>query len=109
MVSFILQEAEEKAREIKFKAEDAATIEKQTLVRKARLRIQEDYEKKEADLDATKRILMSSAVAKARSRKMKERDVLFQSLQEEEETRGRTRPLCSTFSSRDSSPSTRRW
>ena len=52
MVNFILKEAEEKAREIKIKAEEEFNIEKQRIVQEKKLKIQKEFERKEKQLES---------------------------------------------------------
>merc|ERR1712238_500561 len=56
-VNFILQEAHEKANEIRVKTEHDFNLEKQTLVHEAKLSIQDEFAKKEKDHEIQKRIV----------------------------------------------------
>ena len=80
MVNFILQEAHEKANEIRIKTEHDFNLEKQMVVHNAKLRIQEEYAKKERDREVEDRIARSNSIGEARVTKMKERHTLLQSL-----------------------------
>ena len=83
MVAFILQEAEEKKREIKLKTDTEFNLEKATLIQNGKVKVQEEYAQKEKDLQAAQRVSSSSSTASARVRKMKERDDLLQTLKGE--------------------------
>eukprot|EP00543_Licmophora_paradoxa_P004749 CAMPEP_0202453960 /NCGR_PEP_ID=MMETSP1360-20130828/11811_1 /ASSEMBLY_ACC=CAM_ASM_000848 /TAXON_ID=515479 /ORGANISM="Licmophora paradoxa, Strain CCMP2313" /LENGTH=221 /DNA_ID=CAMNT_0049073167 /DNA_START=65 /DNA_END=730 /DNA_ORIENTATION=- len=83
MVNFILQEAHEKANEIRVKTEHDFNLEKQTLVHEAKLNIQEEFAKKEKDREIQERIARSAEVGECRVKKMKIRDDLLNSLLEE--------------------------
>jgi V-type H+-transporting ATPase subunit E len=56
MVKFIRQEAVEKAREIHVKAEEEFNIEKLRMVEAEKARIRSEYERKEKDIEITKRM-----------------------------------------------------
>jgi V-type H+-transporting ATPase subunit E len=64
MVKFIRQEAVEKAREIHVKAEEEFNIEKLRMVEAEKARIRAEYERKEKDIEITKR--MYGALASGR-------------------------------------------
>lgn len=80
MVNFILQEAHEKANEIRVKTEHDFNLEKQTLVHEAKLAIQDEFAKKEKDRDIQERIARSAEIGECRVKKMKLRDELLQTL-----------------------------
>ncbi|KAG5175623.1 ATPase, V1/A1 complex, subunit E [Tribonema minus] len=80
MVNFILQEAHEKAVEIKLKTEHDFNLEKQMLVHNAKLKIQEEYVQKDKDRAVQDRIARSGMVGASRVKKMTARDQLLQSL-----------------------------
>ncbi|KAJ1454276.1 ATPase, V1/A1 complex, subunit E [Pelagophyceae sp. CCMP2097] len=80
MVNFILQEAHEKANEIRIKTEHDFNIEKQLLVHNAKLAIAEEYKGKARAREVEDRIARSSALGDARIAKMKVRDSLLQKL-----------------------------
>jgi len=77
MVNFILQEAHEKANEIRIKTEHDFNIEKQMLVHNAKLAIAEEYKAKGRAREVEERIARSTAVGNARLSKMKLRDDLL--------------------------------
>lgn len=80
MVNFILQEAHEKANEIRIKTEHDFNIEKQMLVHNAKLAIAEEYKAKGRAREVEERIARSTAVGNSRVSKMKLRDDLLQQL-----------------------------
>mmetsp|Transcript_24704 Transcript_24704/g.40886 ORF Transcript_24704/g.40886 Transcript_24704/m.40886 type:complete len:222 (-) Transcript_24704:117-782(-) len=80
MVNFILQEAHEKANEIRVKTEHDFNLEKQTLVHEAKLNIQEEFRKKEKDREVQERIARSSEIGECRVKKMQLRDELLNTL-----------------------------
>eukprot|EP00540_Astrosyne_radiata_P011196 CAMPEP_0116851604 /NCGR_PEP_ID=MMETSP0418-20121206/16823_1 /TAXON_ID=1158023 /ORGANISM="Astrosyne radiata, Strain 13vi08-1A" /LENGTH=223 /DNA_ID=CAMNT_0004483661 /DNA_START=34 /DNA_END=705 /DNA_ORIENTATION=+ len=83
MVNFILQEAHEKANEIRVKTEHDFNLEKQTLVHEAKLNIQDEFAKKEKDREVQERIARSAEIGDCRVKKMKLRDELLQTLLKE--------------------------
>lgn len=83
MVNFILQEAHEKANEIRVKTEHDFNLEKQTLVHEAKLNIQDEFTKKEKDREIQERITRSAEIGECRVKKMKIRDDLLQNLVQE--------------------------
>ncbi len=80
MVNFILQEAHEKANEIRVKTEHDFNLEKQTLVHEAKLAIQEEFAKKEKDREIQERIARSAEIGECNVKKMQMRDELLQQL-----------------------------
>jgi len=80
MVNFILQEAHEKANEIRVKTEHDFNLEKQTLVHEAKLNIQDEFTKKEKDREVQERIARSAEIGECRVKKMKVRDELLKAL-----------------------------
>ncbi|KAL7554858.1 hypothetical protein ACHAWF_018572 [Thalassiosira exigua] len=83
MVNFILQEAHEKANEIRVKTEHDFNLEKQTLVHEAKLAVQDEYAKKEKDREVQARIARSAEIGACRQKKMALRDDLLTSLMKE--------------------------
>ncbi|GKY96625.1 hypothetical protein MPSEU_000622100 [Mayamaea pseudoterrestris] len=83
MVNFILQEAHEKANEIRVKTEHDFNLEKQTLVHEAKLQIQEDFQKKLKAASVQERIARSAEIQDCRTKTMRLRDSLLQTLREE--------------------------
>jgi len=83
MVNFILQEAHEKANEIRVKTEHDFNLEKQTLVHEAKLAVQDEFTKKEKDREIQDRIARSSEIGACRQQKMALRDDLLTSLMKE--------------------------
>jgi len=80
MVNFILQEAHEKANEIRVKTEHDFNLEKQTLVHESKLSIQDVFAKKEKDHEIQERIARSAEIGACRVKKMKIRDELLKTL-----------------------------
>jgi len=80
MVNFILQEAHEKANEIRVKTEHDFNLEKQTLVHEAKLNIQDEFSKKEKDREVQERIARSSEIGECNVKKMQMRDELLNTL-----------------------------
>jgi len=74
MVSFIDQEAKEKAEEIEAKAEEEFQIEKGRIVQQQRHKIQEHYEKKEKNLQQQKLVQHSHMLNRCRLATLKARD-----------------------------------
>lgn len=83
MVNFILQEAHEKANEIRVKTEHDFNLEKQTLVHEAKLAVQDEFAKKEKDREIQDRIARSAEIGACRKKKMALRDDLLTSLMKE--------------------------
>jgi len=83
MVNFILQEAHEKANEIRVKTEHDFNLEKQTLVHEAKLNIQDEFTKKEKDREVQERIARSAEIQECRVKKMATRDDLLKDLVKE--------------------------
>jgi V-type H+-transporting ATPase subunit E len=80
MVNFILQEAHEKANEIRIKTEHDFNLEKQMLVHNAKIKIQEEYARKEKEREINKRIARSAEIGASRRKKMIARDELLKTL-----------------------------
>ncbi|KAL1920887.1 uncharacterized protein VTP21DRAFT_11522 [Calcarisporiella thermophila] len=74
MVAFIKQEALEKAREIKVKADEEFNIEKAKLVRQEAINIEAQYERKIKQTEVQKRIEQSNLVNKSRLRVLQARE-----------------------------------
>ena len=80
MCAFIIQEAQEKCKEIKLKTDTEFNLEKSNLIHNGKLKVQEEYAQKEKDLQAAQRVASSASLAAARVRKMKDRDELLEKL-----------------------------
>mmetsp|Transcript_8489 Transcript_8489/g.10894 ORF Transcript_8489/g.10894 Transcript_8489/m.10894 type:complete len:223 (+) Transcript_8489:160-828(+) len=80
MVNFILQEAHEKANEIRVKTEHDFNLEKQTLVHDAKLSVQDEFTKKMKDREIQERISRSAEIGACNVKKMEIRDKLLQTL-----------------------------
>jgi len=80
MIQFIYKEAEEKAQEIKAKADEEFSIEKQRIVQEDRLKIMKDYEKKEKQIEVQKKIQYSNDLNQSRLVVLKAREEGVQKL-----------------------------
>jgi V-type H+-transporting ATPase subunit E len=83
MVAFIMQEASEKVNEIRIKTDHDFNLEKQQLVHNGKLKVQEEYTRKQKDLEIQERVTRSSAIANSRVKKMTARDELLEQLKKE--------------------------
>jgi len=83
MVNFISREAEEKAAEIRSKADEEFAIEKARLVTEEKLKTTKEYERKEKQIDVKKKIAHSTEVNQARLRLLKSREEAIQKVLEE--------------------------
>lgn len=82
MIKFIKQEANEKADEIRVKAEEDFTISKQDEVEAEKKRIRMDYERKEKQIEVEKKISYSNAINSNRLKVLKARDDAVQNILE---------------------------
>eukprot|EP01116_Phalansterium_solitarium_P006894 TRINITY_DN19312_c0_g1_i1.p1 TRINITY_DN19312_c0_g1~~TRINITY_DN19312_c0_g1_i1.p1 ORF type:complete len:274 (+),score=66.26 TRINITY_DN19312_c0_g1_i1:111-824(+) len=87
MVKFIYREAEEKAAEIKAKATEEADIEKAKIVQERKLKIMQEFETKEKQIEVKKRIAYSNALNNSRLKILKAREEGIQKLLEEAHAR----------------------
>lgn len=78
MVSFIRQEANDKANEIRVKAEEDFNIRKLSTVEAAREKIRTEYEKKVKQIDINRKIAKSTEQNAARLEVLKARDNILQ-------------------------------
>ncbi|KAG1316790.1 hypothetical protein G6F62_013280 [Rhizopus arrhizus] len=83
MVAFIKQEALEKAREIKVKADEEFNIEKAKIVRQESLNIEAVFERKIKQAEVQKRIAQSNHINKTRLKILQERQQVLDDLFEE--------------------------
>lgn len=83
MVSFIRQEANDKANEIRVKAEEDFNIRKLSAVEAAREKIRAEYEKKVKQIDVNRKIAKSTEQNAARLEVLKARDNILQDTYEE--------------------------
>ncbi|KAI9016956.1 putative vacuolar ATP synthase subunit E [Gaertneriomyces semiglobifer] len=83
MVSFIKQEALEKAREIKIKADEEFNIEKAKIVRHETIAIEAFYQKKMKQAEVQRKIQQSNHVNKCRLRVLQARQQVLDSLMSE--------------------------
>jgi len=83
MISFIMQEAQEKQDDIKRDTEKEFQSEKQIKERQLTTAIKEDYARKKKEKVIGKRIEKSRKVSEARFAKMREREIIMKKLKEE--------------------------
>lgn len=83
MVSFIRQEANDKANEIRVKAEEEFNIRKLSTVEAAREKIRAEYEKKVKQIDVNRRIAKSTEQNAARLEILKSRESILQETYDE--------------------------
>eukprot|EP00762_Andalucia_godoyi_P008252 ANDGO_03029.mRNA.1 V-type proton ATPase subunit E len=83
MITFIKQEAEDKAREIAMQAEEEFTREKQTLIEQEKEKIRRDYEKKEKQIEVERKIARSNDIKNCRLKVLKARDDVVNQVREE--------------------------
>jgi len=86
MVAFIKQEANEKAREIKIKADEEFAIEKAKLVKQEQQAIDAQYEKKRKGAEVAQKIAQSTVTNKSRLRLLNRREEHLQDLFDEART-----------------------
>ncbi|KAL5483514.1 VMA4 [Sanghuangporus weigelae] len=80
MVAFIRQEAMEKAREIRVKADEEFAIEKAKLVKQAQQNIDAQYEKKRKQAEVAQKIAQSTQLNKSRLRLLQRREEYLEEL-----------------------------
>ncbi|KAI0079140.1 ATPase V1/A1 complex subunit E [Panus rudis PR-1116 ss-1] len=80
MVAFIKQEALEKARELKVKAEEEFAIEKAKLVKQEQQAIDQQYEKKHKGAETAQKIAQSTLTNKSRLKLLQQREEHLQDL-----------------------------
>ncbi|KAJ2781864.1 V-ATPase V1 sector subunit E [Coemansia javaensis] len=80
MVAFIRQEALEKAREIKVKAEEEFNIEKAKLVRQESINVEEQFRRKVKQAEVKQRILTSTLINRSRLELLRERQAMLDSV-----------------------------
>ena len=80
MCDFIIQEATDKADEIKRKTEEESAIDRQTIAQEGKMKVEEEYEKKEKDLQVQQRIAQSAEIGRQNTRRMVARDELLNQL-----------------------------
>jgi V-type H+-transporting ATPase subunit E len=74
MVKFIYREAEEKAQEITAKAQEEFSMEKQNIVTEEKMKIAKEFERKEKQIETSKRIAYSNQLNQMRLKILKARD-----------------------------------
>eukprot|EP01111_Echinosteliopsis_oligospora_P006320 TRINITY_DN203_c0_g1_i1.p1 TRINITY_DN203_c0_g1~~TRINITY_DN203_c0_g1_i1.p1 ORF type:complete len:233 (+),score=100.21 TRINITY_DN203_c0_g1_i1:128-826(+) len=87
MRNFILEEAEAKAAEIKAKAHEEFAIDKARIEQAEKLRIKDDFAKKEKQIDSQKKIAASNELNAARLRVLKTRDDVLQKVLQDAQQR----------------------
>ncbi|KAG8962602.1 V-ATPase V1 sector subunit E [Tulasnella sp. 419] len=87
MVSFIRQEAHEKAREIRVKADEEFAIEKAKIVRQETNAIDATYEKKKKQAEVSQKIAQSTLTNKSRLKLLQAREQHLQDLFSDARTR----------------------
>jgi len=80
MQNFILQEAEDKATEIRAKAQEEFSMEKSRIVMAEKLKIIKEYERKEKQIEVQKKIAASNELNQSRLKVLKARDDVIQKL-----------------------------
>ncbi|KAI0777888.1 ATPase V1/A1 complex subunit E [Irpex lacteus] len=80
MVAFIKQEAQEKAREIRVKADEEFAIEKAKLVKQEQQAIDAQYEKKRKNAEVSQKIAQSTLTNKSRLKLLQQREEHLQDL-----------------------------
>ena len=80
MCDFILQEAREKANEIKVKTEEEYQIDLANQTQSGKAKVREEYALKEKGLDVQKRIAQSIEISKQNARKLGVREQLLNDL-----------------------------
>jgi V-type H+-transporting ATPase subunit E len=80
MENFILQEAEDKASEIRAKAQEEFSIEKARIVMAEKMKIMKEYERKEKQIEVQKKIAASNELNQSRLKVLKARDDTIQKL-----------------------------
>jgi V-type H+-transporting ATPase subunit E len=77
MVAFIVQEADEKCKEIKIKTDHDYNLQKQNLIHNGKITVQEEFAQKDKDLEIMERVQRSATISEARVKKMQARDSLL--------------------------------
>ncbi|KAJ2779976.1 V-ATPase V1 sector subunit E [Coemansia interrupta] len=80
MVAFIRQEALEKAREIKVKADEEFNIEKAKLVRQESINVEEQFQRKVKQAEVKQRILTSTLINKSRLQVLQARQEMLETV-----------------------------
>lgn len=80
MVAFIRQEALEKAREIKVKADEEFNIEKAKLVRQESINVEDQFQRKRKQAEVKQRIMASTLINKSRLQILQSRQELLDSV-----------------------------
>jgi V-type H+-transporting ATPase subunit E len=83
MVAFIRQEADEKVNELRTKAEEEFHLRKLSIFEEQREKIRAEYERKQKQLHASRRIALASELNAARLRVLKAREKVMRELYEQ--------------------------
>eukprot|EP00483_Globobulimina_turgida_P000867 UN00868 len=83
MINFILQEAREKADEIRMKADEEFQIEKGRILNPERLKLNQEFDRKFKDLEIKQKIELSTRINKARLRVLEKRGELMKQVEDE--------------------------
>merc|ERR1719220_2018207 len=81
MINFILQEAREKADEIRMKADEEFQIEKGRILNPERLKLNQEFDRKFKELEIKQKIELSTQINKARLRVLEKRGELMRTVE----------------------------
>jgi len=81
MINFILQEAREKADEIRMKADEEFQIEKGRILNPERLKLNQEFDRKFKDLEIKQKIELSTQINKARLQVLEKRGELMRTVE----------------------------
>jgi len=81
MINFILQEAREKADEIRMKADEEFQIEKGRILNPERLKLNQEFDRKFKDLEIKQKIELSTQINKARLEVLEKRGELMKQVE----------------------------
>jgi len=82
MINFIKQEAQEKAEEIRVKADEEFQIEKGRILNPEKLKLNQEFDRKFKDLEIQRKIEFSTQINKARLEVLEKRGKLMQEIQQ---------------------------
>ena len=80
MCDYIIQDASDKAEEIRIKTMEESDLERQTIAQEGKVKVNEEYAKKEKDLQVQQRIAQSAEIGKQNKRRMVAREELLNQL-----------------------------
>eukprot|EP01084_Bolivina_argentea_P221936 375765_1 len=81
MINFIIQEAREKADEIRMKADEEFQIEKGRILNPERLKLNQEFDRKFKDLEIKQKIELSTQINKARLQVLEQRGELMRTVE----------------------------